>query len=138
MYALYVNVGCRHLDWQVASTAQISSALGPAFSTVENLTLEYWRDGVSSEWANEADRTQWRDLLRSFSNVKTLRVADGLISQLSRSLQSEDGESSAELLPELKELSYYHYRELRDAFTAFIDARRIASRPVTLVHNSFG
>ena len=38
MYALYIHVGCEGLDRQVASTAQIFSALRSAFSAVENLT----------------------------------------------------------------------------------------------------
>jgi len=134
MYALYINVGCGHVDWQVASAAQIFSVLRSAFYAVENLTLEgYRRYGVSTEWRDEADRTQWRDLLRSFSNVKTLRVADGLISQLSRSLQVEGEESPVELLPELRELSYSYGRAFDNAFTPFINARRIAGRPVTVV-----
>jgi len=133
MYAVLMNVGCRHLDWQVASTAQIVSVLRSAFFAVENLTLEYRRYGVSPEWRNEADRTQWRDLLRSFSNVKTLQVDLELVDQLSRSLRLEDGESTMELLPELKELSYSYRGESDDAFTAFIDARRVAGRPVTVV-----
>jgi len=136
MYALYMDVRSRHLDWQVASAAQIFSVLRTTPSAVEDLNLEYRRYGVSSEWRNDVDRTQWRDLLRSFSNVKTLRVADGLVTQLSLSLQLEDGESPVELLPELKELSYSSSPDA-DAFTAFIDARRIAGRPVTVVrHNA--
>jgi len=132
MYALYLHVQCRGLDWQVASTAQIFSVLRSAFSAVEDLTLEYRRYGVSSEWHNEADRAQWRDLLRSFSNVKTLRVPSELTNHLSRSLQFEDGDSPVGLLPELKVLSYSYDREFVDAFTAFIDARRISGRPVTV------
>jgi len=132
MYALYMDVGCRHLDWQVTSTTQIFSVLRSAFSAVETLTLLY---SMSSEWRNEAERAQWRDLLRAFNNVKTLRVDSGLISQLSRSLQFEDGESPVEVLPELNGLSYCKFD---DAFTAFIDARRLAGRPVTVVdHNPF-
>jgi len=135
MYTLYIEVFCLHLDWQVASTAQIFNVLRSAFSAVENLTLEYRWYGGSSEWRNEADRTQWRDLLRSFSNVKTLRIDFELVDQLSRSLKLEDGESPVELLPELNELSYFGRRKFDDAFTAFIDARRIADRPVTLVRH---
>jgi len=66
--------------------------------------------------------------------VKTLRVANGLISQLSHSLQLEDEESPMGLLPKLKQLSYYYRREFDDAFARFIDARHIAGRPVTVVH----
>jgi len=90
---------------------------------------------ASSEWRNEADRTQWRDLLKSFSNVETLQVSSELVSQLSRSLRLEDGESPVELLPELKELSYSYRREFDDTFTASIDAHRIAGRPVIVVHH---
>ncbi|KAH9955490.1 hypothetical protein BC827DRAFT_873161 [Russula dissimulans] len=129
--ALYMDVSCRNLDWEVASAAQIFNVLRTALSTVEDLTLDYWRE--LSEWHNEVDRTQWRDFLRSFSNVKTLHVGVGLISQLSRSLQLEDGESPLELLPELKVLLYSHSRLFDGLFTAFIDARRIAGRPVTVL-----
>jgi len=134
MYALCIEVFCLHLDWQVASTAQIFSVLRSAFSAVENLTLEYRWYGVS-EWRNEADRTQWRDLLRSFSNVKTLRLDFELVDQLSRSLQLEDGESAMELLPELKELSYSDRRKFDSAFTSFIDARQIAGHPLTVARH---
>jgi hypothetical protein len=68
--------------------------------------------------------------------VKTLRVTNDFHGQISRSLQADDGESSLEFLPELKELRYPVYtRSYSDsnAFEAFIDARQNAGRPVTLV-----
>jgi len=133
MYAFYTDVVCRDLDWQVASTVQIFSMLKPAFSEVDNLTFEYSSNDVLSERRNEVDRTQWRDLLRSFSNVKTLQVDSELVDQLSRSLQLEHGELPMELLPELRELSYSDRGDSGGAFTAFIDARRIAGRPVTVI-----
>ncbi|KAH9953956.1 hypothetical protein BC827DRAFT_1245653 [Russula dissimulans] len=133
VYSLYMQVSCRHLDWQVASAAQVFSAVRTVFSAVEHLTLEYGRYLTSSEWHNEADGAQWRELLRSFSSVKTLRVDKELVGQLSRSLQSDDGESPLELLPELKELSYLAPRDIGDVFGAFIDARLNAGSPVALV-----
>ncbi|KAH9981823.1 hypothetical protein BJV74DRAFT_66921 [Russula compacta] len=132
MYSLDITVRCEHLDRQVASTAQIFSPLGAVFSSVEGLSLECRRHSLaeSSEWNNEADRAQWRELFRSFSNVKTLRVDDGLVTQLSDSLRLDDGELSMDLFPELKELSYHAGGG--DAFMAFIDARQKAGHPVTL------
>jgi hypothetical protein len=52
------------------------------------LTLAYHdeRHLMPSGWNNEADRTQWRNILRSFGNVKTLVVRKGLVKELSRSL----------------------------------------------------
>jgi hypothetical protein len=124
----------RHLDWQIASAVQILGTVSPILSIVENLTLSYEEHDVSSEWHNEVDRTQWRELLRPFSNVKVLRVPTGLVSVFSRSLCAEDGEESLELLPNLLELQYSGRRRARDAsaFTPFINERRTTGHPVRL------
>ncbi|KAN0111868.1 hypothetical protein V8E52_008074 [Russula decolorans] len=131
--AFSINVNCWHLDWQVSSVAQISNALSQMFSAVERLTLVHRVHSRSSEEHDEVDRTEWRKLLRSFSNVKTLRIDDGLVRELSRCLRLEDGEHPLELLPELQELTYTGSSDADDAFTPFIDVRRNAGRPVTLV-----
>jgi hypothetical protein len=135
MYTLYVEVGCKPIDWQVASAAQVFNALRTAFLTVDCLTLEYNGSFIPLEWRHEVDRRPWRELLTSFSNVKILRVGvgDDFVRQLSRSLQVEDGELPLELLPELKELSYSAIDDDDAAFTAFIDTRQNSGRPVTLI-----
>jgi len=137
MYAVYVDVGCKQFDWQVASTAQILNTLRSVFSSVEHLTLEDERYAISSEQRDGVNHAQWRKLLESFNNVKTLLVDAGLVGDLSCSLL-DDGESSpAELfLPELKEVSYSTTDDAGDLFTRFIDARQKAGRPVTLVHRN--
>jgi hypothetical protein len=135
MYSFHTGITCRHTDWQVSFAAQIFRTLKTSFSTVELITLAFLSYPESPD-ANEIDLTQWRKLLRSFSDVKTLRVGDDFHGQISRSLQVDDGESSLEFLPELKELHYPVYpRSYSDsnAFEAFIDARQNAGRPVTLV-----
>jgi hypothetical protein len=129
-FAFSINVDCWHLDWQVSSVAQISNALSQIFSAVEHLTLENEVHSQSSEDHNEVERTEWRKLLRSFSDVKTLRVRSGL---LSRCLRLEDGEDPLELLPELQELTCSGSGNANDAFTSFIDARQNEGRPVTLI-----
>ena len=133
MAALAVEVFCRHLDWQVSSAAQIFNALRAASSAVESLRLVYERDTISPEWRNEADRTLWRDLLRPFSNMKRLRVDNGLVGELSRTLRSEDGESPTELLPELKVLEYPAINDADDAFAAFSAARQNVAPPFFLI-----
>ena len=45
----------------------------------------------SSEEHNEADRSKWRQLVGSFRNVKTLRIDEGLVEELSRCLELDDG-----------------------------------------------
>jgi len=78
MYALSVHVACKHLDWQVASAAQLFDVLRPVLSSVEYLYLKYKRSSISTQWRNEADRTRWRELLRPLSNAKTLSWTMGL------------------------------------------------------------
>jgi hypothetical protein len=133
-YTLSMGLSSRHLDWQVARTVQVFQMLRTLFSVVEYLTLKYDRHTISSEWNNEADRAQWRELLRTFDNVKTLHIEDGLIGQLSRSLQPGEGESPADLLPELQRLRYSAVEPLEHAFAPFIKARLTAGRFVTVIH----
>jgi hypothetical protein len=133
----YVDVGCRHLDWQVFSVAQIFNTLLPIFSAVERLTLQYKEHSLSEEEHNEVGPTQWRELFRSFNNVKFLRVDNRLVAELSRALQLEEGESPIELFPELKELSYSAASNAAvNPFSAFVDVRQSAGQPVTLIHHS--
>jgi hypothetical protein len=135
-YTLFMGVGCPDTDRQVRSATQISSELRTAFSSVAYLALEHGTYSTSPERHNEADPTQWRGLLRSFGNVRTLRVHDSLVGELSRSLRlggNGDGETPPEeLLPELKNLVCPRGVEVGDAFAPFIDARRVAGRPVML------
>jgi hypothetical protein len=132
-YAFCIRVYCWHLDWQVSSVAQISNLLGQMFSAVEHLSLEHEFHGRSSEEHNEVDRTEWRKLLGPFRNVKTFRIENRLVKDLSLSLKLEGGELPLELLPELQELTYSGSGDTGDAFTSFVDARRNAGCPVTLV-----
>jgi hypothetical protein len=132
MYALGIVVDCLHLDWQVSSMVQISSSLSQMFSVVEHLTLAHEEHSQSSEEHNQVDRTEWRRLLDPFRNVKTLLIGDGLVEDLSRCVELEDGELPLELLPELQELTYFG---TGDAFTSFINARQNTDRPISLVRH---
>ena len=127
-----VDVYCGHLDWQVSSVAQIFNILSPLFSNVVDLTLDYREHTLSSEWHNQVDRVQWRELLGSFRNVKKLRVHNGLVRDLSRCLQL-DGEPPLELLPELTELVCPAGSVNDKTFSAFIDEREVAGQPVKLI-----
>ena len=132
-YALGIVVNCWHLDWQVSSMAQISNSISQIFSGVEFLSLQREAQSGTSEEHNEVNRTEWRKLLRPFSNVKTLRIEEGLVKDLSCCLQLEDGELPLGLLPELQTLGYFGSDRNYDAFTSFVGARLNAGRPVTLL-----
>ena len=135
-YTFGVRVHCVPVDWQVSSGAQICHAFSQVVNAVEHLTLKYEvlaRRSSEEHTYNDVDRIEWRTLLRSFSNVKTLRVEDGLVEKVSCCLRLEAGELPLELLPELQELTYFQSDDAGDAFTSFVDSRRNAGRPVTLV-----
>jgi len=132
--ASFIRVGCgTDLEWQLTVAAQVSDQLRAILSTVVYLTFKYGKDVLSLSSDNNADRTWWREILGSFSNVKTLRVPNALVKVLSHALQPDEGESSEDLLPELKELEYATTDEIDDAFAAFIVARQSSGRPVTLL-----
>ena len=132
MYVLKMGVFCLHLDLQVSSMIQILNSLNSISSTVEHLTLKHSVHSRSFEEHNEVHRTEWRELLKPFSNVKTLHIDNGLVKELSHSLRLDDGELPLELFPELQELTYSGGGDTRDAFKSFIDARQDAGFPVTL------
>jgi hypothetical protein len=133
-WAFRMDVDCVQLEWQVSSVAQIFNALSQAFSAVEHLTLKVGRGNLSPglKWRHKVDRTEWRRLLHSFDNVKTLFIDYPLVADLARCLRLEDGNPPLELLPELQELVYSGI-SIGHAFDPFVDARRNAGRPVTLV-----
>jgi hypothetical protein len=135
-YAVSISVFCRHLDLQVSLVNQFFNSRNQISRAVEHLTLEHEKHSRSSEEHNQVDRAEWHKLLMSFNHVKILRVDDGLVKELSRSLRPDDGlgELPPELLPELQELTYSGSDDTGDAFTPFIDARKSAGRPVTLIH----
>ena len=134
-HTLAIAVDCCHLDRQILSTAQIFNSLSPMFSAVEHLTFEHQVHNQLPEEHNVADRTQWRKLLNSFKNLKTLRIDNGLVKELSRCLQLDDGELLSEVLPELQEITYSGSGNTGDALTSFIDARQNAGHSVTLIRS---
>ncbi len=132
MCTLEMTLAGGHLDWRVACTAQVLHALRTRFSVLEHLTLAHRRHFL--EWNNNADHTQWRELLGPFDGVRTLHINLELIGQLSCALKPSEGESPMELLPELQDISYSVFWSLPDAFTPFVDARRKAGHPINVIH----
>jgi hypothetical protein len=129
---LYMRIICRHLVRQVSCAVQILSALAPVLSVTEKLTVTHTAFDGSSERDNEVDLTQWRELLRPFSNVKILCVQNELVKEFSRSLHSDDENTPLDLLSNLKEIQCSRGSNDGGAFTPFIKERQAAGHPVNL------
>ena len=127
IHTLSLSLGSRTLHEQVTSAIQVFQTLGTVFSTVEHLTLIY-------DARIEPDRTRWREFFRSFVNVKTLFVDTRLVRHLSRALHPGTRGSPTEPLPALQELSCPVTPTAVNPFTPFIDSRKRAGRPVTMIY----
>jgi hypothetical protein len=129
-----LRVICKQFDWQIDSAAQICRSLMPILTCVEELTLDFDGKEISTEWQNGAvDGAVWHELLRPFVGVNTLRVCRSLVWELSCALQSDDVGLDPELLPALQVICRLGEDDREKAFAPFIDARRIAGRPVRLL-----
>jgi F-box-like len=127
--SIYLDRG--DLDWRVASAAQLFDSISPVLSVVEQVTFSYEHNRLS-EWRNDVDRSQWCELLRPFTNVKTIHVQDDLANKIFHSLPSDDGEPPLEVLPNLEEVGYSGRSDTRDAFTRFLNERQVSGHPVSL------
>jgi hypothetical protein len=127
----YVLVKCRHSQ-QASAAVRILSALEPVLIVVDELILYHFEYDIrSSEWYNKVKRTQWRELLRPFSNVKILHVQNECVEELARSLHSVDEEMPVDILSNLKELRFSGGgKNGGDSFTPFIEERQAAGHPV--------
>jgi len=129
-----IDVRCNQFDWQVDSAGQVCGALLPVLSDAEKLALYFYGPTLPPKWQGEVGSTVWHDLLLPFNGVKKLWIDTALSLELS-SLQPDEGLGSSpdRLLPELRELeTKLEIGQAKNAFTPFLDARRLAGHPVDL------
>jgi hypothetical protein len=125
---LMLQIMCGRINWQVASVVQLFGTLSPVLSLIEQVAFSY-DEHHQSEWLLNVDQRQWRELLRLFTNVKTIHLKDGLISKILRSLACDDGDP---LLPNVGEVGYSGRIGARDALTTFFNERQVSDHPVSL------
>ncbi|KAH9971565.1 hypothetical protein BGW80DRAFT_445352 [Lactifluus volemus] len=125
---LMLQIMCGRIDWQVASAVQLFGTLSPVLSLIEKVAFSY-DEHHQSEWLDNVDQRQWRELLRPFTNVKTIHMKDGLISKIFPSLACDDGDP---LLPNAEEVGYSGGIDARDALTTFFNERQVSGHPVSL------
>ena len=113
--------------------ANICRVLAPMSSTVQSLLLE---DGNRNNWEAKPDREGWRELLRLFDNIKTLRVAGRFVESLDEALEPDnEGSAVQTLLPRLREIVRFGPKS---EFAAFVKDRQVAGSPVHVVSGPQG
>ena len=128
-----LRIYCGQFSRQVSDMASIFEDLSPAFSAVDDLTIDYSGHKAHNSLYGEDPRPmQWCDLLRSFNHAKTLRVHSVFAENFSRSLLS-DGEPLPEVLPELQVLECPVGCDASAAFATFVHARNAAGHPMRLI-----
>ncbi|KAI0258232.1 hypothetical protein BC834DRAFT_104131 [Gloeopeniophorella convolvens] len=101
----YWELLSRQSDWQVASAGEFCQSLAPALLSVVELKHRSKSRYVPSGWQPDGSEPQdWCNLLRPFSNAKTLKVDRVLCRDVSQALMSNGAQASLDLLPELQTL----------------------------------
>jgi hypothetical protein len=132
----WLEIRCEEPDWQLSSVTQVCGEHFPLLSQVELLDI---CETLSMELAgkNEVDSSQWLELFRPFSAVRSLYVSDTLGPLVSAALGELTGERTMEVLPALENVSLDGLEpsgSARDAMISFVTARQLSDRPVVVQH----
>jgi len=131
---LKLEIICEEPDWQLSSVAQVCNAHFPLLSQVEQLDI-CETSSMKLAGKNEVDPSQWLELFRPFSSVRSLYVSVTLEPLVATALRELSGDRTTELLPALQNLSLDELGPsgpARDAMEPFIAARQLSDRPVVV------
>ncbi|KAI0249310.1 hypothetical protein BJV78DRAFT_1155903 [Lactifluus subvellereus] len=122
------------VDWHVWSVAQICNRFSFLLSIVEQLDIKLERFFLNREKIDMED-TQWLELFRPFTAVRTLRISRELQSFIVPALQELTGERATEVLPALDSLYLEEYQpsgSKQQPIDRFIAARQYSDHPVAV------
>ncbi|KAI0248846.1 hypothetical protein BJV78DRAFT_768600 [Lactifluus subvellereus] len=129
---LNLRISCGAVDWQVWSMAQICNQFSFLPSIIEQLDIQV--STLVATWQVDMEDTQWLELFRPFTAVRTLRIGRELQSLIVPALQELTGERVVEVLPALDSLYLEEYQPSgsdQQAIEPFVAARQYSDRPVT-------
>jgi len=132
---LELGILCEEPDWQLSSVTQVSNEHSPLLSQVEQLDI---CESPSIELAgkNEVDSSQWIELFRPFSAVRSLYVSETLEPLVAAALGELTGERTMEVLPALGNISLDEPEpsgSARYAMESFVVARQVLDHPIVLL-----
>jgi len=126
-------------DQLLSSVTQICNDHFSCLSQVDQLNIchDCGDPDIELQARNEVDRSQWLDLLRPFSGVRSLYVSDELVPPVAAALGELTGKRTMDVLPALENLCLDELepsRSARDAVESFIAARQLSDRPIVVQH----
>ena len=132
---LRLGILCRAVDWQVSFMAQICNQVSLLPSIVEQLDIQVFP--LESISQVDLEDTQWLELFRPFTAVRTLRIHHMLQSLIVPALQELTGERATEVLPALDSLYLEEYPPSgsdQQAIESIVAARQHSDHPVAVHH----
>ncbi|KAI0289156.1 hypothetical protein B0F90DRAFT_1826691 [Multifurca ochricompacta] len=106
---LMLWIACNPLNWQVSSIAEICNQSSPLFSHVENLNIHGHVPQPARQ--EEIGATEWLELFRPFTAVRSLYVSESLGPLVAHALEDTADGPVMEVLPALQLLDFRGSRE---------------------------
>ncbi|KAI9457882.1 hypothetical protein F5148DRAFT_1321894 [Russula earlei] len=132
--ALFLEVSCRQLDWQLASLGQVCSSSFPFLSTLVHLDIMD-DDVPQSHWKDDMETTQWLELLAPFTALSDLRLTHQVAPPVCQALEELTGERITEVLPALQNIFLEGLDPLGSVpkyIEGFVAARILSGHPVVV------
>ncbi|KAN0136057.1 hypothetical protein V8E53_006218 [Lactarius tabidus] len=126
---LTLCISCKWLDWQILHLTQILAQSPAMVSNVDHLSIDDIGPQLKPCWDDGMNNTDWLELLRPFTAVKTLHGSQELAGHIALALDNVGGEMTAEVLPALTLLSLGD-QPVRFVET-FLAVRQLSGHPVT-------
>ncbi|KAH9167717.1 hypothetical protein EDB89DRAFT_2232256 [Lactarius sanguifluus] len=132
-----VSILCEGINQQVLHLTRVLSSISPISPDMVHLAInsELFASEPLSE-LGDMDDAEWLQLLRPFSSVETLFVAEKFAGQISRALEDIAGAMVTEVLPALELLCLEH--QPLSSVGNFVAVRRDSGHPVTIVNTKLG
>jgi hypothetical protein len=133
---LKLEISCKQSDWQLSALAQVCSSFSQAFiPAVEHLFIV--EDGFSPRprWQYDIENSQWLELLRPFTAVKSLFIPQMYAPPIAPALLELVGERANEVLPALQNIALgglYPLGGVPEVIGQFVTARHLSGQPIAV------
>jgi hypothetical protein len=130
-----LGIACCRIDWQVDSMALVCGQLSPFFSLIEQLSFIMNCSFSELQGEDDIESTEFLELFRPFTAVRTLHVSRSLVPLIATALQVLIGPRATEVLPNLRDLFLGGSPipgSATEAMQPFLTARQLSGQPVAV------